>query len=193
MAKITSRAKQAEITKNNIYECGVKLIRKHGFDKVTIEQIAKEAGVSVGTYYYYFKSKFDLFSETFKRADLYFKTHVSGQLKAKDCPDKIIEFFDRYVDFNYMDGVDMVKKLYKSDNKMFITKGRDMQNILQTIIEEGQTKAQIQSKESAAEITNMLFVAARGVVYDWCLFDGKIDLKKKMNKIISVMVKGLKC
>lgn len=191
MAKMTNRAKQAEATKNKIYECGVNLIRKHGFDRVTVEQIAKEAGVSVGTYYYYFETKYDLFSEMFKRADDYFLTEVAGKLKAESCKERIVEFFEKYAEFNYLDGVDMVKKLYTSDNKMFITKGREMQNILQKIIEEGQERGQLSKDQLSSEITRILFVAARGIVYEWCLYDGTIDLKEEMKKIISIMVDGL--
>lgn len=191
MAKMTNRAKQAEATKNKIYECGVKLIRKHGFDKVTVEQIAKEAGVSVGTYYYYFETKYDLFGEMFKRADNYFLTEVVDKLKAESRKERILEFFESYAEFNCLDGVDMVKKLYTSDNKMFITKGREMQNILQTIIEEGQEKGEISKAEASAEITRILFIAARGIVYEWCLYDGTIDLKEEMKKIIAIMVDGV--
>lgn len=190
MNKKTSRAKQAEITKNKIYNCGVKLMRKHGFDNITVEQISKQAGVSVGTYYYYFESKFDLFSEIYKRADDYFINEVEGKLKAEDSTGKIVEYFQKYAEYNYADGIDMVKKLYTSDNKMFITKGRNMQNVLQSIIEDGQQKGEISESESAAEITRMLFIAARGVVYNWCLNDGGIDLKDEMNKIMSRMVDG---
>lgn len=191
MTKMTNRAKQAVATKNKIYECGVNLIRKHGFDQVTVEQISKEAGVSVGTYYYYFESKFDLFSEIFKRADEYFKNHVADSLVAEDCAGQIMEFFDKYADFNISDGIEMVKKLYTSDNKMFITKGREMQNILKRIVEEGQENNQISKRLTSEDITNALFVTARGVVYEWCLYDGNMDLKQEMNKIVSVMVNGL--
>lgn len=191
MAKMTSRAKQAEATKNKIYRCGVKLIRKHGFDQVTVEEISKAAGVSVGTYYYYFESKFDLFSEIFKRADEYFLNTVANSLAAEDSPSQIVEFFDKYADFNISEGIEMVKRLHISDNKMFITKGRGMQNVLQAIIEKGQANNQISKQLSSQEITNVLFITARGVIYEWSLYDGNIDLKKEMQKIITIMVNGL--
>lgn len=190
MIKKTSRAKQAEITKNKIYNCGVKLMRKHGFDNITVEQISKQAGVSVGTYYYYFQSKFDLFNEIYKRADDYFLNEVAGNLKANDSKGRIAEFFDKYAEYNYSDGIDMIKKLYTSDNKMFITKGRAMQGVLQSIVEEGQLNGEITKSKSSEDITRMLFIVARGVVYEWCLNDGEIDLKGEMEKIISSMVKG---
>lgn len=191
MTKMTNRAKQAEATKNKIYECGVNLIREYGFDQVTVEQIAKEAGVSVGTYYYYFQSKFDLFSEIFKRADEYFQTHVEGCLKAEDALEQIVEFFDKYADFNILNGIEMVKKLYTADNKMFLTKGRAMQNILTALIEKGQVHERISKTLSSQEITNALFVTARGVIYDWCLYDGNMDVKQEMRKIMTIMVNGL--
>lgn len=192
MAKLTNRAKQAEVTKNKIYECGIELVSKHGFDQITVEEIAKEAGVSVGTYYYYFASKFDLLKEIFKRADEYFETKIAGKLKSDDCISEIIEFFEEYADFNYRDGLEMVKKLYVSDNKMFITEGRAMQNILKKIVEAGQYKGQISKAKPSVEITNMLFIAARGVIFEWCLRDGEADLRALMNNVITVMMSGFK-
>jgi len=190
MVKITSRAKQAKATKSKIYECGVNLIRIHGFDGVTVEQISKEAGVSVGTYYYYFESKLELLREIFKQADIYFLKEVQGHLKAKDFKGQIVEFFEKYADFNYLNGLEMVKKLYTSDNKMFNIKGRDMQKILEEIIEVAQVKGYISNTYVATEITRVLFVVARGVVFEWCLFDGEMDLKSEMKKIMSNMVEG---
>lgn len=191
MTKMTNRAKQAVATKNRIYECGYQLIRKHGFDQITVEQISKEAGVSVGTYYYYFESKFDLFSEIYKKGDEYFLEHVANKLATTDPLEEIIEFFDKYASFNLLNGLDMVKKLYTSDNKMFITKGRAMQNILLEIIEQGQRDKKIAARLPAQEITNILFIAARGVVYEWCLYDGSIDLNEEMKKTITLMIQGL--
>lgn len=191
MAKQTNRAKQAEATKNKIYECGVKLIKKHGFDGVTVEEISKEAGVSVGTYYYYFESKFDLFSEIFKRADHYFKEEVAYNLKAESSKGKIIEFFDNYAEFNYSEGIEFVKKLYTSDNKMFITKGRGMQSVLKSIIESAQEGGELQRGYSSDEITNMLFIVARGVIFEWCLYDGELNLKDEMKKTIFIFIDGI--
>ncbi|MDU2063287.1 MAG: TetR/AcrR family transcriptional regulator [Sporomusaceae bacterium] len=192
MSTMTNRAKQAATTKAKIFDCGVKLIRKYGFDKVTVEQIAADAGVSVGTYYYYFPSKFELFSEIFKKADEYFENHVESQLEAEKPLDQIVEFFDRYADFTLLNGLDMVKKLYTADNKMFITKGRAMQNILCAIIVAGQQSQQISPNLSPQEITNILFIAGRGVVYEWCLHDGATDLKQDMKRVMQIMVNGLR-
>jgi TetR/AcrR family fatty acid metabolism transcriptional regulator len=192
MTKLTNRAKQAIETKNRIYECGVTLIRKQGFDQVTVDQISKEAGVSVGTYYYYFNSKFDLFSEIYHKGDEYFLTNVAGNLKSSDSIGKVLEFFNSYAVFNQINGIDLVKKLYTSDNKMFITKGRSMQTILQEIIKDGQSNGEIPTKKTSEEITQTLFLVARGVIYEWCLYDGTTDLNSSMNELISLVLEGIK-
>lgn len=191
MTKLTSRAKQAAETKNRIYECGVNLIGKYGFDQITVEQIASEAGVSVGTYYYYFESKFELFKEMFKRADEYFLNKIADNLESNIAPEQIVEFFEKYADFTYDNGIEIVKKIYIPDNKMFITENRPMQTILQSIIEKGQSSGEIPKSMSSIELTNMLFLVGRGVIFDWCLRDGTINLKATMKKVMGIVTKGL--
>jgi TetR/AcrR family transcriptional regulator, fatty acid metabolism regulator protein len=191
MNKMTKRAKQAIVSKNKIYKCGVNLIRKYGFDAVTIEQIAKKAGVSVGTYYYYFNSKMDLFKEIFNRADQYFLDEVEEHLTATGCKEQMVEFFGRYAEYTLCDGIELIKKLYTSENKMFVVEGRAMQNVLTNIIKAGQIKNEINNNTTPELMTRMLFVVARGVIFDWCLYDGKVDLKAEMKLIIGTMVKQL--
>lgn len=191
MNKMTKRAKQAIVSKNKIYKCGVNLIRKFGFDAVTVEQIAKKAGVSVGTYYYYFNSKMDLLKEIFNKADQHFLNNVEGHLSADNCKEQIIEFFNRYAEYTLCDGIELIKKLYTSENKMFVVEGRAMQNVLTNILKAGQQNSAINSNTPPELLTSMLFVVARGVIFDWCLFDGQTDLKAEMKNIIGMMVKQL--
>ncbi len=191
MTKITSRSKQAEKTKNKIYKNGVKLIIKRGYDNITVEQISKAAGVSVGTYYYYFKSKFELIREIYKKGDEYFLQEVAGKLISSTCKGQLLEFFDRYATFNIDNGIDMVKNLYNSENKMFITDGRAMQQVLQDIIDCWRPNGYFIKEQSSIELCRILFIAARGVIYNWCLYDGTLDLNKEMNIVISAMVDGI--
>lgn len=191
MTKLTKRARQAISSKNKIYKCGVSLIRKYGFDAVTIEQIAKKAGVSVGTYYYYFQSKMELLKEIFNKADRYFLEEVEGHLKVNSCKEQIVEYFDRYAEYTLTDGIELIKKLYTSENKLFIVEGRGMQNALTNILRAGQEKNEIHRGRPPEEITKMLFVVARGVIFDWCLYDGEIDLKAEMKDIIEAMARHL--
>ena len=74
-----------------------------------------------------------------------------------------------------------MKQLYHSSNRLFITKGRAMQNVLQSIIISGQSQGEIGKDMSPEAITEYLFVVARGVTYDWCLHDGGYSLSEQMH------------
>ena len=52
--------------KNEIREIALNLFRNHTYDSVSVNSIAKEAGISKNTFYYYFSSKEELIMEVFK-------------------------------------------------------------------------------------------------------------------------------
>ena len=186
--KLTNRQIQALKTKNKIYKIAIELYGEKGYENIKIEDICKKAGVSVGSFYNYFKSKNDILIEIFKRADDYFENEVVDNLKSINSLDKIVEFFDYYANYNEIVGIDTMKQLYNFNNKLFITKGRYMQNSLQDIISKGQSKDEISKNMTVDEISKYLFIAARGIAYDWCLHDGEYDIKEFMNNYFKQLV-----
>ena len=55
-----------EIAKNKIIQAAIKIFSKKGFHKSSMDEIAKEVGVSKGTLYTYFKSKEEILKEIWK-------------------------------------------------------------------------------------------------------------------------------
>lgn len=140
MERLTKRQIQAINTKNKIYNIATNLMQKEGYDNITIQNICEKAEVSVGSFYHYFESKNDILIELYKKADHFFYDNIKNKLSSTNAIDRIIEYFDYYAEYNEKTGIDMMKQLYNSNNKMFITKGRHMQTILDEIILEGQEK-----------------------------------------------------
>ena len=186
--KLGNRKLQALNTKNKIHRIAIELMDKKGYENIKIEDICKKAGVSIGSFYNCFKSKNDILIEMYKRADDYFLKEVTNNLCSLNSIDKIIEYFDYYAKYNIQVGITTMKLLYNSNNKLFISKGRYMQNLLEVIIEEGQEKNEIKNDMSPVDITEYLFIAARGIIYNWCLFDGEYDLLKAMNKYMNRLI-----
>ncbi len=183
--KLTKRQLQAIDTKNRIYNVALDLMERKGFDNITIEEISKKAGVSIGSFYHYFSSKYDVFVEIYKVGDDFFLKEVKDKIQGQTAFEKIIDYFRYYSDLNTSTGLDTAKQLYTANNKMFIKKGRYMQTLLQEIIAEGQKSGEITTNNSPEELTEFLFIAARGLVYDWCLHEGSYNLKESMVKFIS--------
>jgi len=60
--------KKSEATRAQILDVALDLFRRHGFESTTMRGIAPEAGVSLGSAYYYFESKEDLVMAFYERA-----------------------------------------------------------------------------------------------------------------------------
>lgn len=189
---ITKRQEQALETKNRIYSAAIDLMDQNGFDNITIADISKKAGVSVGAFYHYFTSKNDILAEIFHKADEYFSTQVISGLKMESTPDKIVEYFDHYAKFNLASGVEMTQQLFNPKIKFFIRKDRPMLTILEDLIQEGQERGEIRADEDAEELARFLFVMARGIVFEWGLYDGSYDLEVTMHKYIESLVSLLR-
>jgi len=185
MEKLTKRKQQAINTKNKIYDTAVRLLKEGRFNHIKVDDICKEAQVSIGSFYNSFSSKNDIFIEIYRVADEYFLNAVKKALESGNTIERIIRYFDIYSEYNLHQGVDFVKNLYHVNNYLFISKGRPMQNVLLDLIAEGQRSGDLKNTASPGEIVEFLFVCARGVVYDWCLHNGDYDLTERMNTYIS--------
>jgi AcrR family transcriptional regulator len=65
---MTTSTKKAEATCARILDAALDLFRRQGFEETTMRGIAAEAGVSLGSAYYYFESKEDLVMAFYERA-----------------------------------------------------------------------------------------------------------------------------
>ena len=185
----TNRDRQAVATKNKLYRCGVQLINQYGYDHITVAQIAKKAGVSIGTFYHHFQSKFDLMVEIYRLGDVFFSERVPALLAQNNSlPAQIVEYFCLYAQLSLQNGIDMVRSLYVPTNQMFISHGRAMQEMLTDMVQSGQQQGKLFATLPAQQITEKLFVVARGVIFDWCLHNGETDLLSEMRDIMQRQV-----
>ena len=188
----TTRKEQAEETRQRIYTSAIELMEENGFGNFTIEDISKRAGVSVGAFYHYFDSKNDILAEIFYRADDYFSTQVVSSLTNKSIPEQIIEYFDHYAKFNVDCGVETTQQIFNPKIKFFIEEGRPMLEMLEGLIRKGQERNEIRSDANERELVRYLLCMARGVVFDWSLYDGNYDLEAKMHEYMETLVSTIK-
>ncbi|MBU5310683.1 TetR/AcrR family transcriptional regulator [Tissierella carlieri] len=174
--RLNKRQIQAQITYENIYNAAMSLVEKKGFENITVEEICTKAGVSVGSFYNYFKSKQDILNEIFRIADDYFLNTVSNVSTGQDAYENIVNFFAHYAKYCEAIKIDQLKQIYSTSNILFIEEGRHMQSVLKDIIDAGKESGQINTDMQSEEIVRYLFIALRGVIFDWCLHGGSYDL-----------------
>jgi AcrR family transcriptional regulator len=178
--RVTNRQLQAIKTKNRIFKSAVALIDEHEYENVTIEDISNKAGVSVGAFYHYYKSKSDIMLELYMEIDGYYEDTVVPLLVSDDVFDNIRIFFTHYADYQIEKGYNHVKHLFATHNRLFVDKSRTIYSSLREVLERGGVAGQITQQYSIEEIENCYFVLARGVVYDWILHEGDYDLVERM-------------
>jgi TetR/AcrR family fatty acid metabolism transcriptional regulator len=190
--RLTRRQEQALETKNRIYAAAIDLMDRKGFDGLTIADISRKAGVSVGSFYHHFESKNDILAEIFRKADDYFSTEVVSQLKKRAVPDQIVEYFDHYARFNIASGVEMTQQLFSPKVKHFTEETRPMLTLLLDLIRKGQENGEIRMDTEPGALARFLFVVARGVVFDWSLREGSYDLEETMHRYMERVVSTLR-
>lgn len=189
--KQTNRQIQAQQTKDKVYQVAIHLFETKGFENITVDEICKVANVSTGTFYNVFKSKYEILDRIFELADIYFSEKYSDMINCSSAKDCILNYFDCYAEYNQKCGLEFTKQLYNVKNNLFAKDNRVMQNILNDIIKDGQNKNELTSSISSNEVVQFLFVCVRGVVYDWCLRDGKFDLKNRIHEYVNRLIQTL--
>ncbi|MDR2009088.1 MAG: TetR/AcrR family transcriptional regulator [Bacteroidales bacterium] len=161
----------------NIRDAGVKLFAKKGLAGTSINEIAKEAGISIGLMYHYYKSKEELYIELVKFALTTANELLKQLLETKDMsPGKKIETFTK----NMLDGLNndgdsapyyfaLIDQSLLSNNIYKIT-GTDESLVfesyhtLQLIIREGQRTGDIKNGD-ARSLTTLYLSAIHGLCF----------------------------
>lgn len=172
----TSRQAQATESMNRIYETAVDLLREKGFESVSIAEICRRAGVSVGLFYYYFPSKIDILKEKFRRADCYFNDQVRNSLTEGSITEKIRNYIRTYLSYVESEGVDLIRNFYTTSNTFFVQRGRPMQDVLITIITAGQQQNTIRADMDPETCVDFIFTVLRGIIFDWSLRNGSYSI-----------------
>lgn len=186
-----SRKEQAEQTRLLVFNTALQLLEGKEFEQITVRDIVKAAGVSIGTFYKYFHSKLDVYYETYEQADDYFADRVAPMLVQPDVCQRVLMYFDQYAAYSCEHtSMTLTKILYNSSNNKFLRQSdHGMQPVLCDVLQKGIEDGQLMPDESAVQLAEFLMVAARGLVYDWCIHDGSYPLRPAMAHYVARLLK----
>jgi AcrR family transcriptional regulator len=191
-AKLTKRKKQAIQTKQTIYNAALALIQQKSFDEVTIEEISKKAEVSVGSFYYYFHSKEDIYLSMFKKLDEeLFRDFTPGDYQQSG-GDLLMTFFLQVARHVSALGLNIVKYSLFKEGPVPYYKDLYMSEALQKIIQTGQAKNLFTSSMSEEEMTEYLLIIMQGIMLEWCKTNESYSLEEKIEQIMSLVVLSIK-
>ena len=194
MSKCTR--KQIEKRKQ-IIEATKSIMDEIGFENVTVRGICKAANISIGTFYHYFNDKGDIIIQLYTSVDEYLSEIEIEKLSDEDELKNIITFSEEYGRFVADSGLSVAKQIFGAainteSNQIYRSIERDINRIIFNIITRANEKEQIKTDFSTEEISNMILINIRGIVFDWCKFRGQYDLVEQIRNSIGIFVRGIK-
>jgi len=169
--------------KNQIIKAAAKRFARHGLNKTTLDEVARDIRIGKATIYHYFTSKDDLYIETLKWEIELFLDQVKSvfNVEPKAVKEKLLEYF------SIKDGVqENYKLIYETLLNFYNDKAleKEIQQIKSMLIKEEESVKKILTsayKEKIVSISPSLpnFL----VMYSWgILFGSKLNVLTNANK-----------
>lgn len=179
--------------RKQIINAATKILSNKGYNKATISEIAKEAGVADGTIYEYFGSKENLLISIPEEKLGEFLIDINEVSPEKKLKKMILEYF-RFFNANrdYTSILVLMlrpnRKFYNSTSYQVIDK---ISNIFQDIIVEGQQKGIFLQNFNIDIFQNLIFGTIDHITIPWVIFKRKYDLLQVGEEASELLTKAI--
>ena len=198
-----TRAELAALTRARLVSTMNKMFIEQPMEDIKVADICKEADVSIGTFYHYYRSKADYFREVLEEDDK-----------------RVCEIWEQYKNA-YLDPIEAIKflsvtvmqssvkngpvyttslyrfMLYPDYDSCFSKESQRVTEIRENILSRdkgykyiinSQIEAAIEQRRlygDADELFESLMDILSGVIYNWCYRDGKYDVIKRLSRLLN--------
>ena len=199
MGAISYRQKQAQKTKQLIFQTALALFKEKGFENVSVEDIVRTAQVSRGSFYTYFKNKEDLLGNYVHQNDVFYLAFYQDVLCAPeagglDAMEKIERFLWYAVEnltsvgahLLHLYNVYLVKTpdIYSRRDRYFFT-------ILRELFQKAQEERSVSEKISYESFQEIALWTVRGITIDWAGNGGAYPIEQT-RPILSEFIRCLR-
>lgn len=197
----TSRQIKSEATINKIINSTEKILKKYGMEALTVSNICKDVNISNGTFFHYFKSKTYLLAYFLNEG---FRTYLQKNNKnfsticsaSKDFKESIITIYLEYINYCEFIGIDFISQYYIPQNPSLnrYNENNDDDIVSMYILEElniAYANKLIKTNCDIDEIEKDLCIIIKGIIFDWCLSQGKNNMKIKTKQLLSMYLNAI--
>lgn len=194
---VSSREERAQATREKLLEAAIELVNQYGMKYLTVRNICDEAGVSTGSFYNLFDSKDDLVFYYLQNVFTEYKQKVEDDASRHSSLEKIILIYRFYIQCVLETGLEFITGLYAANtNQAFNFLERNPRNemVLDRVREyliEGKTSGEIHNDIDVNAALLRIGVIITGMIYYWCVFNGRIDLASQTDLMLQDYLKTL--
>ena len=178
------RKLQGKDTERRILNAALDLMRDRGFDKVSIRDICKEAGITTGAFYHHFSSKEALLESGFAPLDDYMAGALAGH--EEEPPDlRLWRILSAYAKFMEQSG-ELIGRYYQRRIAEPGTRSMDATRYtLRAMLDcfrQAEGEGLLRPEHPPEWVADFCFRHFRGVVIDWALHQYSYPLLPKMQE-----------
>lgn len=182
-------------TKRKIFRATKNILKRDGYDKLSVKNICLEADVSNGSFFHHFKSKDELLSYYMEEQpainpDLLDPPSDSGEVKIA-----IIYVYISYAKYCMELGLDFISSYFTPSNAALNPDNNtghaypivSVENYLKKAIDAGI----ISPKLPLEQITTDIRMLVIGNIFEWCVRKGNTDFENNMRRSITHYLDGI--
>lgn len=194
---MTKRQENALKTRQKLLEHAEVLLKTNGFNALCVEDITRDAGVSKGTFYIYFKHKEDIVAEICRGYFKRIENEVAG-MKNSDIVEKLTLYFDKFMSAVELYGINICREWIKS--ALYPDSAPDYNgeskwqydvNMLKNILNNAVAAKELKNDTPVELLTHLMISELYGMMTCWCMSDGVFEPKEWTKKFAEFQLKAI--
>ena len=171
-------------TKRKIFQAAKEIMRKDGYQELSIKNICEKANVSNGSFYHHFQSKDDLLSYYIEEQPQIDPGLLELPKDAEMAKETILQVYQNYVNYCKELGVEFMTGYYDPKNQALNPISRSERPYpivtVQQYVEKAIKANIIHINVKIVEFTTDIRMIVIGNVFEWCLRSGSADFSGNM-------------
>ena len=195
MKELSKQQLKSQETKKKIFLAAKNILKKDGYDALSIKNICEEAGVSNGSFYHHFKTKDDLLSYYIEEQPSINPEILETPSCVDDVRNAIIHVYLNYVKYCRELGVEFMSNYYTPKNQSLNPLKRTARSYpivtVREYLQQSIDAGIISLKQPLDNITTDIRMIVIGNVFEWCLKNGDADFAGNMKRSLENYLKGI--
>ena len=192
--ELSKQQLKSKETKARIFCAAKSILKKQGYEALSIKNICEEAGVSNGSFYHHFKTKDDLLSYYIEEQPSINPDYLDLPASTAEAKTTIVHVYLNYVTYCRELGVEFMANYYTPKNQSLNPLIRTerpypivtVRNYLDKAVRAGVVTPRL----SLDEITTDIRMIVIGNVFEWCLKNGSADFEGNMRRSLETYLDG---
>lgn len=189
MTKVKQKQSRRRI---EMLEAAIPLISQRPFEEISVAEICRALGISVGSFYHYFKKKDDLLVGLLWIIDEDLAENTFPLLKRENEIENLKLFAHGWAVHVESHGIERSRLIssINPDSAELSEKDRPAIRMLRALIAAGQSKGQITADFDADTLTGLFLTTLRGITLDWSRRAGSYALTERMDRDIGILLRA---